>query len=54
MEGIILIALIVILLLLLYLYIALDPEFDTIVINGKKRRIIWYNGRDGRDWTFLW
>lgn len=51
MAGIILIALIVVLLALLY--IAFDPKFATIVVGGKERRIMWYNGRDGRDWTFL-
>ena len=49
MAEIILIALIVVLLL----YIVFDPKFDTIVVGGKERRIIWYNGMDGRNWTFL-
>ena len=51
MAGIILIALIVVLLVLLY--IAFDPKFDTIVVEGEERRIMWYNGRDGRNWIFL-
>lgn len=51
MAGIVLITLIVVLLVLLY--IAFDPKFDTIVVGDKKRRIMWYNGRDGRNWTFL-
>ena len=51
MAGIILIALIVVPLVLLY--IAFDPTFDTIIVDGKKRRIMWYNDRDGRNWTFL-
>jgi len=51
MTGVVLIALIVVLLVLLY--IAFDPKFDTIVVGGKERRIMWYNGRDGRNWTFL-
>ena len=52
MAGIILIALLIVILLIL-LYIVFDPKLDTIVVNSKKRRIIWYNGRNGRDWTFL-
>lgn len=51
MAGIILIALIVVLLVLLY--ITFDPKFDTIVVKGKERRIMWYNGRDGRNWILL-
>lgn len=49
MVEIILIALIVVLLL----YVVFDPKFDTIVIGDKKRIIMWYNGREGRNWTFL-
>ena len=51
MTEIVLIALIVVILVLLY--IDFDPKFDTIVVGGKERRIMWYNGRDGRNWTFL-
>lgn len=51
MAGIVLIALIVVLLVLLYIFF--DPKFDTIVVGGKERRIMWYNGRDGRYWIFL-
>lgn len=51
MAGVILIAFIVVPLVLLYT--TFDPKFDTIMVGGKKRRIMWYNGRDGRNWTFL-
>lgn len=39
--------------LLAFIYIAFDPRFDTVVVGGKKRRILWYDGRDGRNWVFL-
>ena len=48
MTGIVLIALIVVTLVIVF-----DPKFDTIVVGGKERKIMWYNGRDGRNWTFL-
>lgn len=42
-----------IVIVLLILYRIFEPSLDYIVVDGKKKRIIWYNTTNGRDWTFL-
>lgn len=53
MAGIIAIAFIIVLIIILFLCSVFNPKFDTIVVRGKRRKIMWYNGKDGRDWIFV-
>ena len=44
---------VVILLLIAIFYLIYDPSFDVIIINGKKKWIMWYDTANGRNWVFL-
>ena len=44
---------IVLIIILLLGFLMLDPKLDYIVVSGKKKRILWYNSSNGRNWIFL-
>lgn len=39
--------------ILLLVFLTFEPKLDTIIINGKKKKIVWYNSGNGRNWMFL-
>lgn len=40
--------------LLWAILVCFDPKLDWIMVEGKKKRILWYNNLDGeREWFFL-
>lgn len=43
-----------IILICLVILVVYNPSFDVILVNNKKRPIMWYNSANGRTWIFLW
>lgn len=52
MKTLMLIILLVLLIIALIYY--LNPSFDTIIVDNKRRKIIWYNTPRGRTWSIIW